>query len=217
MLPAPRIRQIAPFPALALILALTMTLILTGLAGCGSDNPPALAPLPPGAVVLAFGDSLTAGYGAGPGQSYPEQLARLTGLDVRGSGIPGEISARGLARLPGELARTRPDLVILCHGGNDMLRGLPASVTEANLKAMVALIRDRGAQVLLVGLPRPGLSLSTSEIYDRVAEEARVPLARDALTDIYAEASLKADPIHPNSMGYARLASVLAEMLRSAQ
>ena len=183
------------------------------LTGCGGEEPPRLEPLTPGAVVVAFGDSLTSGVGAPADQSYPAQLARLTGLTVHASGVPGETSSRGLTRLPRVLERLRPRLVILCHGGNDLLRGLPPSTTEANLRAMVDLARARGAQVLLVGVPQPGLRLSVSGIYPRVAREARVPLEADILTDILSDSALKADPIHPNAAGYARMAERLAAFL----
>jgi len=167
-------------------------------------------------VILAYGDSLTAGVGAAPGQSYPEQLARLTGLTVHSSGVPGEISSKGLARLPRVLERVRPDLVVICHGGNDLLRRLPRSSTEASLRAMVDLARARGAQVLLVGVPEPGLRLAMSEVYAKVAGEAGVPLLDGILSDILSDSSLKTDPIHPNARGYARLAHALAAFLASS-
>ncbi len=192
-------------------------LALAMLAGCGHDEPPRLEPLPQNAVILAFGDSLTSGVGAPAGQSYPEHLARLTGLTVHSSGVPGEVSARGLTRLPRVLERVRPNLVIICHGGNDLLRGLPPSTTATNLRAMVDLARARGAQVLLVGVPKPGLRLSMSEVYSQLSAEAGVPLESDILMDILSDPSLKADPIHPNATGYARLARSLADLLAAAQ
>ena len=199
----------------AIVPTLLAWMLLAVPAGCGPDAPdaPRLEPLPRGAVVLCFGDSLTSGVGAEQGRTYPDELARLTGLTVHSSGVPGEVSSRGLARLPRVLEQVRPALVILCHGGNDMLRGLPASATEANLRAMVDLARARGAQVLLVGVPQPSLRLARSEIYASVAQDTRAPLLDDVLADILSDPALKADPIHPNSRGYARLAEALADAL----
>lgn len=197
-------------------------LLLCALAACGGpgEEPAArLTRLPAGAVVLAFGNSLTHGTGAGglapaPGLSYPEVLARNTGLRVVRSGVPGETTDRGLARLPGVLARERPALALLEHGGNDLLRGLPEAATAANLAAMVRACREAGAQVLLLGVPRPGLRLAVHPLYARVAEKTGAALEPDLLSGLLSDASLKSDPLHLNAAGYARLAQGIETALR---
>jgi acyl-CoA thioesterase-1 len=129
------------------------------LADCGKEV--ALPSLPPDAVILAFGDSLTEGTGAGSEENYPAVLEALTGRRVVNAGKRGEESDAGLARLPGVMARVKPDLVILEHGGNDILRGRDLKRTEENLKQMVLLVQGEGASVVLLGIPSRGYFLGT--------------------------------------------------------
>lgn len=184
------------------------------LPACGVD--PSLSPLPPGARILAFGDSLTHGTGAGNGDSYPQVLAALSGREVIAAGVPGELSAQGLARLPEVLAETRPALVLLCHGGNDMLRRRPQARAAENISAMIALIRASGAEVVLIGVPQPSLLLSAADFYTGIAEREAVVFEADALADILGDAGLKADPVHPNAEGYRELATRLHHLLHKA-
>ena len=109
--------------------AVFLALIVIILTGCSEDEI-ALSALPDDAVLLAFGDSLTFGTGAKPPESYPSQLELLTGLTVINAGSPGEVSADGVRRLPRVLDRDEPDLVILCHGGNDYLRRFDEADTD---------------------------------------------------------------------------------------
>lgn len=185
------------------------------LAACGSSTP-ALSPLGPDAVILAFGDSLTAGTGASADDSYPAVLERLTNLKVVNAGVPGETSAGGLRRLPRELERHAPNLMVLCHGGNDFLRKLDADGAEQNLRRMVGMAKERGVAVVMVGVPKPGVFLSTAELYARVAEAERVPLEREALPDILGDNRLKSDTVHPNAAGYERLATAVRDLLRES-
>lgn len=182
-------------------------------AGCGQGTPelPALAE---DAVILAFGDSLTRGTGANEDSSYPAELQRLSGRRVINAGIPGEISAKGLSRLPGLLDRHRPDLLILCHGGNDFLRRLDGDVLRANLVGMIEAARQREVPVLLVGIPKPGIFLSTADIYAEVAQATGVPLEDEAFAAVLDERDLKADTVHPNAAGYRQVARTIHERLR---
>ncbi|MDO3379137.1 arylesterase [Geoalkalibacter halelectricus] len=182
------------------------------LAAC--DRTPRLSPLGEGAVILAFGDSITYGTGAGPGESYPEVLERLTGFRVVNAGVPGELSAAGVERLPGVLAEVQPDLVILCHGGNDVIQRLSPQDIEANIRAMVALAREAGAQVLLIGVPQPSLILQSIPLYERISWDMGVPIDKHVLPDVLRRQETKGDEIHPNAQGYAKMAETLAKLIR---
>ena len=175
-----------------------------------------MPPLPSDAVLLAFGDSLTYGTGANEAESYPSQLARLTGRRVLREGIPGEVSAAGLERLPALLDEHRPRLLLLCHGGNDFLRRLPRDKAAENVRAMIRLAKDRGIDVLLIGTPEMGFTLTPPDFYAAIAKQFGLPYEGDVLTKIFRDGSLKADQIHPNALGYRLMAERVAELLRKS-
>jgi lysophospholipase L1-like esterase len=188
-------------------------LLVLALAGCGED-PPTLPKLAPGDVVLAFGDSLTFGTGAKPEESYPAVLGRRIGVEVINAGVPGEVTANGLKRLPAVLERENPKLVILCHGGNDMLRKKGIGAAEQNLREMIGIIRQRGASVVMLGVPNFGLFLNTAEFYETVANDLEVPIDAEIIPDLLGDNEFKSDHIHPNAKGYARIAEAVENLLR---
>lgn len=166
------------------------------------------------AVVLAFGDSLTHGTGAGQADGYPARLAELIDREVVNAGVPGELSAAGLKRLPALLDRHQPALVIVCHGGNDILKKRDPQVTADNLRAMIDQIRAADAEVLFLAVPEPGLLPAPPPFYEQVAGDTDTPIMTDMLADILSSPSLKADAVHPNKAGYAEMARAIAAKLR---
>ena len=168
------------------------------------------------ATVLAFGDSLTAGTGAGEAESYPAVLSALTGLRVINAGVPGEVSGSGLLRLPELLDRERPSLLILCHGGNDLLGHAGHQLIADNLRTMIRLAMERGIPVLLIAVPSPDLSLTPPRLYADLAKEFTIPVEVKALPHILAKGTLKSDYIHPNAAGYRMLAEALVDLLKKS-
>lgn len=197
--------------ALVALAAVAPSLLL---AGCGR-KPLRGRPVPPGAVVLALGDSLTHGTGATPETAYPAVLAGLTGWRVVNAGVPGDTSAQALARLPALLQAHQPALVLLGIGGNDFLRRLPEAETRANVRAAIAQVRATDAQLLLIAVPRPSVaaaftgSLTDHPLYGEIAEELKLPLHRQGWSEVLADESLRADAIHANARGYAVFAQGL--------
>lgn len=179
--------------------------IFLGLGGIAA--PAAAQPL----QIVGLGDSLMAGYGLAPGDTFPEKLqAALTakGQDVAvaNAGVSGDTSSGGLARLDWSV----PDgtkLVILELGANDMLRGITPDITEKNLDAMLARLKARGIPVLLVGmLAAPNLGedygRAFNGIYPRLAAKYGVPLQPFFLDGIVGDAALlQADGMHPDARG----------------
>lgn len=204
-----------------LVIRLCVLAVVLALAsGCSGDR--RLAPLPADAVVLAFGDSITAGVGAGPGQDYPTVLAAETGWQVVNAGISGDTARQARSRLGAALAATRPDLLILELGGNDFLRRTPAAKVRDYLREMVREAQATGTPVAVVAVPRLSLVrasaglLSDSPIYAELATEERVILIPDVLSEILSDGDLRADQIHPNAAGYRQLAAGIKRVLASS-
>jgi acyl-CoA thioesterase-1 len=195
-----------------LIFVLLILIVFTGRPVCASGA--GLPRLAEGAVILAFGDSLTFGTGAAPTESYPAVLERLVGRRVVNEGVPGEMTGEGLARLPESLKREKPALLILCHGTNDLLRGLNKRQAAGNLRAMIRLAREKGAAVVLIAAPSPGIALSPAPFYREIAAEMELPLEEKALSTVLSDGTLRSDPIHPNAAGYRRLAESIAALLK---
>jgi acyl-CoA thioesterase-1 len=164
-------------------------------------------------TILAFGDSLTAGFGVEPEENYPSQLeSKLTGdgYDVRviNGGISGETSSAALSRLDWML-NTKPDIVIVEIGGNDALRGIDLDLTHKNIDEIVGRFTESGAVVVVAGLQiiqNLGTEYTTefAAIYPNVAEKHNAILIPFMLEGVAADPALnQADFIHPNANGYA--------------
>ncbi len=190
------------------------------LASC--TEAPRFDPLPDGTVVLAFGDSVTHGTGARPGEDYPSRLAALTGWHVVNAGIPGDTARRATARIDDALRSAAPALAIIELGGNDFLRRQPAADVKEDLRAIVRAARDAGAIPVLVGVPELSAfaaltgRLSDSPIYAALADEEDVLLVTDVLAEVLSDESLRADRIHPNAAGYRLMADRIAAALERA-
>jgi acyl-CoA hydrolase len=202
--------------ALTRSLAMIGALALGGLSACGRRRPLGRV-VPPGSTVLALGDSLTFGTGATPETSYPSVLAAISGWQIVNDGVPGDTSAQALERLPALLADHKPTLVLVSIGGNDLLRRLPDADTRANLQRICELAQGTGAQVLVLAVPRPSVaaaftgSLSDHPLYAEVSTALKLPLHAQGWARVLADESLRADPIHANARGYARMARSVYE------
>lgn len=184
------------------------------LFACEQSNPPLFSKLTQGAVILAFGDSLTYGTGASKNANYPSVLSTLSHHKVINAGNPGEITRHGLSRLPALLDKHKPELLILIHGGNDMLRKVSQQETADNLKQMIVEARQRDIEVVMLGVPAPSLFLlSSADIYQQIAEEQNVPIDLETLPKILGDNNLKSDTIHPNEAGYKLMADNIFGLL----
>ena len=170
--------------------------------------------LPLDTKVLAFGDSLTLGYGVSKEQSYPSLLAEYLHVTVVNEGVSGEFSEQGLAHLPALLEQYQPDILVLCHGGNDILRKKDLEKTKENLTHMVKLAQSKGVYVLLVGVPVFDiLNFNVPDFYYDVAKENDILMEDESLKSIVQSDNLKSDQVHPNAAGYELMAKKIAQLL----
>lgn len=189
--------------------------IVLFLSAC--EQQPVVSKLPDDAVILAFGDSLTYGTGASSEQDYPSILSELTSLQVINAGIPGEITRNGIRRLPNLLDQHEPDLLVLIHGGNDILRKIPATQTTNHLQQMIQEADVREISVVMLGVPNLSLFLmSSADIYQNLASENQIPIDLDALPEILSDKSLKSDAIHPNNAGYRLMAESIHQLMQDS-
>lgn len=177
------------------------------LAGCTPDVPNLDSP---GTTIVCFGDSITAGVGAGPGESYPERLAGRLGVPVINAGVPGDTAAAGLERLDGVLEHD-PWLVIVGLGGNDLLHRIPPERTEAALDEILRRLIEARVVPLVIELEGPPMLGDLEPVFGRLEARHGVPLVEDVLDDVLLDPSLKSDTIHPNAAGYAVLADAVAD------
>lgn len=173
------------------------------------NSPPRSGP------IVAFGDSLTAGVGASRGSSYPEQLSRLIGLPVLERGRSGETAVQALARLETDVLAEDPSIVIVCLGGNDLLRNKDPEATFAALEEIVTKVTRSGAMAVLVGVEGvPILTADFGKLYKDLASRTGCLLVPDILDGIFGRSKLMSDSIHPNDEGYGIMAERVAKKLR---
>jgi len=175
--------------------------------------------------IVALGDSLTAGYGVGPGESFPEQLEsalRERGHDVTvaNAGVSGDTASGGLARLEWSVP-AQAQIVIVELGANDALRGIDPAVTKEALTAIVSKLKARGQDVLLAGMLAPrnlggDYAAEFDAIYPALAREYDVPLYPFFLAGVVTDRSLiQPDGLHPTAAGIAKIVGgILPEVER---
>jgi acyl-CoA thioesterase-1 len=216
-------------------MALLATLALAGCEGKAPTPPPTPASSPTAAVsgperrIVALGDSLFAGYGLRPAEAYPVRLEaalRARGINARivNAGVSGDTTADGLGRLDFTLGSQPrlPDLVILCLGGNDMLRALPASESKANVNAILGKLEASHVPALVMGMlaaPNlgPDYAHQFNPIFPAAAKAHHAGLVPFFLAPVIDHPELRhADHIHPTAKGVDVLVAATVDQVAAA-
>jgi acyl-CoA thioesterase-1 len=175
-------------------------------------------------VIVCFGDSLTAGYGADSGQSYPDYLQQL--LDARGyhyrvvnKGISGNTTKDGVERLNDVLA-VHPQIAVVEFGGNDGLRGLPITATRANLDRIISALQGAGVKVALAGITLPpqygpDYVKQINDTFTLAAGKFKVPLLPFLLIHAYnVPGAIQDDKTHATAKGNAIVAEDVFALIK---
>ena len=220
----------------------TIVIAAFALAGCGQDAPAApggqdgppaieeeLPVMGPERHILAFGDSLFAGYNLEEEQGYPELLQnvlRVRGINARvtDAGISGDTSAAGLQRIGFALdnLEVKPDLALVELGGNDLLRGIPPAETRANLSAIMDELASREIPVMLMGMRAPPnlgarFQQQFDSIYPDLAAKYDAALVPFFLEEVYDKPELiQPDRVHPTAEGIAAIVQATAGPVAAA-
>jgi len=157
-------------------------------------------------IIISFGDSLTAGIGAGTGMDYPSQLSKMIGKPVINRGISGDTTATALRRLKRDVLSADPDVVLITLGGNDLKNGIAKNIAFGNLKYIVETIQNQGARVIVGGLKLPGRDQGFGQGYADLAQQTGATLIPNIFAGIVDNPNLMSDPIHPNAAGYGIIA-----------
>lgn len=191
-----------------------------------AETAPRARPAPPPdtrPVIVAFGDSLTAGFGTDPGKSYPDYLQReLDRLGIRyhvlNAGISAETTTDALARI-NTVTALKPAVVLVEFGGNDGLRGLPVATTRANLDQIIVTLKQSGARVLLAGMTLPpnygpDYIAAFDRVYTGLAAKDKVALIPFLLAGVAGTNRMQRDGLHPTAEGNRIVAATVLRYLR---
>jgi lysophospholipase L1-like esterase len=162
---------------------------------------------------VAFGDSLTEGFGASEGNDYPALLGRKLGVTIGNFGKSGETTSDGLKRLE-EVTALRPRVVLLCFGGNDSLNQESRTQTFVNLGRMIDRLHQEGSFVVLIGIRSASLRDQNEKHFAKLAREKRVFYVPDMLRGLAFKPVYMSDAVHPNDAGYQKIAERLESKLK---
>lgn len=191
--------------------ALALLILALFIQGC--SDPKQLSRVSTEATILAFGDSLTAGYVVDKQHSYPTVLSQLSGRKVVNAGISGEVTKDGLARLADVIDENSPDLIILLEGGNDILRNHNLEQTKQNLTAMIGLAKEKGVQLVLIGVPEKNLFSNVAPLYKELAKEHKLVFHGELISSLLRKRSYNSDTVHFNKLGYQKMAEEIHQLL----
>lgn len=173
---------------------------------CGCSKPEIKNLNAKGTEIICFGDSITFGYGAGPGEDYPAALAKLTKIPVINAGVDGDTTITALNRLESDVLNKKARLVIVEFCGNDFLKKIPIETTVKNLAQIIERIQQNGSMVALVDISAGMFFQEYRGVFKRLAAQKKAIFISEVLYKLITNPSMKSDFFHPNARGYQTVA-----------
>ena len=178
-------------------LAIVLSIVLSGCVKQEIKNLDAK-----GSCIVCFGDSITFGYGANPGEDYPTAIGKMIELPVINAGVDGDTSFAALERLEQDVLSKNPRLVIVEFCGNDFLKKVPKEKTVNNLSEIIDRIQARGIMVALVDISAGMFFKEYRESFNALARKKQAIFIPAVLNKIITNPAMKSDFFHPNARGY---------------
>lgn len=167
-----------------------------------------------GTNIICFGDSITFGYGANPGEDYPSALAKMVKMPVINAGIDGDTSSEALKRLQSDVLDRDPYLVIVEFGGNDFLRKIPEEVTLNNVREIIERIQAKGAMVAVADVSAGMILREYRPLFRKLSRQKQALFIPGILSGIINNPSMKSDFFHPNADGYKLIARRIYQAIK---
>lgn len=193
------------------MIKLRQLLIIFLILLCGCAKPEIRNLATSGSSIVCFGDSITFGYGADPGEDYPSILAKLVKLPVINAGVDGDTTFEALERLEYDVLNKDPRLVIVEFCGNDFLKKIPRAETVRNLTLIIERIQAQGAMVALVDISAGFFLREYRQAFKKLAAEKKTIFIPGLLSRVITDPAMKSDFFHPNARGYQVIAKRIFE------
>ena len=183
------------------------------MASCGRDDPPIANLASEGEAIVAFGDSITYGFGVTAAEAYPAVLGETLGVEVVNAGQSGDTTATALERLENDVLSLEPRLVIVELGGNDFLNKVPKEDTFRNLDRIVGACVDTGAMVVVVHIKTGVWTDAYRDQFEEIAKKRGALTVPNIMRGVFGKPSMMYDQIHPNTQGHEVIAGRIAEVV----
>ena len=205
-------------PVVASLIALVALIVVAGFVVYTQKGTPSVscASMTPQPTIAAFGDSLIRGYGADTQGGFVTMLSQKTGVPIANFGRDGDTTAGALERIDSVLA-AHPSIVLVLLGGNDALQKVPQAETQNNLSQIISRLQASGAKVVLLGiLGNYPFADPYAPMFASLASAYKTPYVPNVLSGLIGNQDLMSDTVHPNEMGYQKIADRVYPMLEQA-
>lgn len=164
-------------------------------------------------LIVFFGNSLTAGQGAEPGEDFPSLIGKRVNVPIINAGVNGNTTRDALLRIEKDVLSKNPSVVVVELGGNDLLNRVDSNITQRNLDQILSKIRPTGAKIVILGIKFFLFNQKYETDLQKLAKKYNATFVPDILEGIITDQSLKHDDIHPNAKGYQKIADKLTPIL----